>query len=284
MDTNSSMQSGCSVAPNIKPSPKSVSVNGVTISRAAIARETQNHPASKPIDAWQAAARALVIRELLLQEARRIAIKALPLTDEAGRRETDDEALVRALVEKEVATPEASEAECRRYYERNKNRFRSPNLYEVRHILVPAAPGNVAAREQGRVLAEILISDLHQDRSKFAAIAEQVSACPSARTGGSLGQIGPGQTVPEFEKALLTMPEGIVAPAPVETRYGFHVVLVERRVAGHELSFEAVQKLIFEWLNEKVQRTAVRQYISLLAGRAEIVGVELDSSRSPLVQ
>lgn len=284
MDTASSLQTGCSAAPSIKPISKTVSVNGITISRAAIARETQNHPASKPIEAWQAAARALVIRELLLQEAQRIAIKPRPLTDEVGRRETDEEALVRILVEQEVATPEASEAECRRYYERNKNRFRSPDLHEVRHILIPAAPDDAVAREQGRVLAEVLISDLQQEPAKFAAIAKQVSACPSARTGGSLGQIGPGQTVPEFEKALLAIPEGIIAPVPVETRYGFHIVLMERRIPGRELPFGAVQTLILEWLNEKVQRTAVRQYISLLAGRSEIVGVELDSSKSPLVQ
>ena len=46
-------------------------------SRSAIARETQNHPAAKPIDAWLAAARALVVRELLLQEARRLGIEAV---------------------------------------------------------------------------------------------------------------------------------------------------------------------------------------------------------------
>src|SRR5512143_4313507 len=43
--------------------PAAVSVNGVVIPRDAIAREVQNHPSSKPIEAWQSAARALVIRE-----------------------------------------------------------------------------------------------------------------------------------------------------------------------------------------------------------------------------
>ena len=51
--------------------PVTVSVNGVSIARDAIVREMQHHPAPKPIAAWQQAARALVIRELLLQEARR---------------------------------------------------------------------------------------------------------------------------------------------------------------------------------------------------------------------
>ena len=65
-----------------------VSVNGVNIPHDAIARETQYHPASKPIAAWQAAARALVVRELLLQEARRLGVAAIPSSDVSGRRGT----------------------------------------------------------------------------------------------------------------------------------------------------------------------------------------------------
>jgi peptidyl-prolyl cis-trans isomerase C len=49
-----------------------VTVNGVTIAHDLISREAQNHPSPKPIDAWRAAARALAVRELLLQEARRL--------------------------------------------------------------------------------------------------------------------------------------------------------------------------------------------------------------------
>ena len=61
----------CSVT-NTLPKPKTISVNGKVIPREVIAREVQNHPAEKPILAWQAAARALVVRELLLQESERL--------------------------------------------------------------------------------------------------------------------------------------------------------------------------------------------------------------------
>ena len=112
----------CSVTHTL---PKSISVNGVVIAREVIAREVQNHPAEKPILAWQAAARALVVRELLLQEARRLGIEAEPLRDPEGRFETPEEAAMRALVEREVVTPEPDEAACRRFYEQNRARFRS---------------------------------------------------------------------------------------------------------------------------------------------------------------
>src|SRR6185369_918760 len=88
------------------PKPAAVSVNGITIARDAIQREMQNHTAGKPIAAWQQAARALAIRELLLQEARRLDIKAEPASDDEGRRETDEEAMIRGLIEREVAVPE----------------------------------------------------------------------------------------------------------------------------------------------------------------------------------
>ncbi|HEX4893461.1 MAG TPA: peptidylprolyl isomerase [Hyphomicrobiaceae bacterium] len=273
---------GCSVKPAISRKPATVSVNGVVISRAAIARETQNHPAAKPIEAWLAAARALVVRELLLQEAKRLAIAPEPVTDEAGRRETDEEALVRQLVEREVATPSADADVCRRYYETNPERFRSADLYEARHVLIAADPRDGDARAQAKAQAEIVLGEVQRDRGLFAGAAEAYSACPSGKTGGSLGQIGPGQTVPEFEAALARMAEGDIAL--VESRYGFHVVLLERRIPGRELPFDLVKDRIAAWMEERVRRTAIRQYISILAGRATVTGIDLGATQSPLVQ
>ncbi|MCU0886070.1 MAG: peptidylprolyl isomerase [Beijerinckiaceae bacterium] len=269
---------GCTVKPVLAAKPKTISVNGIEITRAAISRETQNHPATKPIEAWQAAARALVVRELLLQEARRIALEPEPVSDEDGRRETDEEALVRGLVEREVVTPRADEATCRRYYEQNRRRFTSPTLHEVSHILLPHDAHEV------EVLATAILTALADDPKAFEAMAMLNSVCPSKTTGGNLGQIGPGQTVPEFEDALASLPVGTVAPEPVRTRFGLHIVKVERRIEGRELPFEMVRERIATWLDEKVQRTAIQQYISILAGKASIVGLEINASPSPLVQ
>jgi len=276
--------SGCTVRPAITPSPKIVAVNGTVIPRAAIARETQNHPAARPIEAWQAAARALVVRELLLQEARRLGLAPTPATDAEGRRETDEEALVRGLVEREVRTPEAGEDACRRYHASNRQRFRTPELHEVRHILFAAPPDDAKGRIEAMTSAEAVIATLQQEPGAFAALAAAHSACPSREVGGSLGQIGPGQTVPEFERALPALPLGEVAPAPVETRYGAHVVFVERRIAGRELPFEVVHPRIATWLGERVRHAAIRQYIGILAGRAEITGITMAGHDSPLVQ
>lgn len=281
------MQAGsrdCSIKPAITTKQHPIRVNGVVISRAAIARETQNHPASKPIDAWLAAARALVVRELLLREARRLQMVPHPIVDGEGRRETDEEALVRALVEIEVKTPTADESACRRYYDANRKRLRTPDLYEVRHILLAAASGRSEDRRLAHQRADAIIAALKRDPSAFGDFARHQSACPSAQAGGNLGQIGPGQTVPEFERALATSPVGEPAPEPVETRYGFHVIRVDRRIDGRDLPFEMVRSRIAHWLDQKVRRVAIRQYIGMLAGRAEIAGITIDASASPLVQ
>ncbi len=263
--------------------PVPVSVNGVPISAGDIARETQHHASSDPDESWMLAARALAIRELLTQEADRLGVVAEPIDDGEGRRETPDEARLRALMEREVVVPRAGEAECRRYYERNRGKFRSPDLCEVAHILVAAAPGKADARAAARQTAQALIDDLGGRPGEFAALAAAHSDCPSSRHGGNLGQIGPGQTVEEFERALRGMAVGAVHPQPVETRYGLHVVRLDRRVEGRDLPFDLVRSRIAEYLDEAVRRRALQQYVSVLAGRATVTGVDLAGS-GPLVQ
>lgn len=264
--------------------PVPVSVNGVAIPSAAIVRETQHHQASDPDAAWQLATRALAIRELLMQEAERLTIDAQPIDDGEGRSETPEEARLRALLEREVVVPRADEAACRRYYESNRRRFRSPDLFEAAHILFPAAAGDAAARAVARQAAAALIGELQQKPDSFAAAAALHSACPSAQHGGNLGQIGPGQTVAEFESALAAMVPGIVHGEAVETRYGFHVVRLDRRIDGEMLPFDLVRERIAEYLDEAVHRRALQQYVSILAGRAEITGVDLGAANGPLVQ
>lgn len=266
---------GCDLkTTKIDAKPRAVSVNGITIPRGDIARETQNHEAKTPIDAWKKAARALAIRELLRQEAARLDIVAGPLIDADGRRETAGEAAMRALIDHEVQVPTADEETCRRYYMQNSSKFYSSALYAPRHILIAASPKDMDARLVAKAEAERVAELVAAHLDRFAVLAEAHSACPSKQVGGALGQIGPGQTVREFEAALTQMEPGGV-PAVVETRYGFHVVLLDQKIAGRELPFELVHQRIAEYLDETVRRRAMRQYVEILASRAVITGIDL---------
>jgi peptidyl-prolyl cis-trans isomerase C len=271
----------CSIHADLANAPRTrVAVNGVVIPRDAIAREAQNHPAQSPVAAWQEAARALVIRELLLQEAGRLEVTAAPETDAEGRCETHEEAKIRALFAQEAQTPEPDEETCNRYYQQNRGRFRSPDIYEAAHILIAARRNDAEAYDRARNTAQTLLSILEAEPSRFAELAEEHSDCPSSQSGGNLGQITAGQTTPEFEKALLALDAGTMAPAPVETRYGVHILRLDRRIAGGELPFHLVREKIARHLATRVRLVAAAQYVARLAAGAKIEGIELPAPAS----
>ena len=259
-------------------------INGVPISEDAIAAEAQNHPASNPDEAWSSAAEALAIKTLLLAEADRLDIPAAELSDDTGRMLAPDDARIEALLEQEVQTPEADEETCRRFYERNIERFTSPDLAEASHILFAARPEDEDAYAKAIQSAEDCIGELQDHPERFADMAEVRSACPSAKQGGNLGQLGPGQTVDEFDTFLFNLEEGQLCPVPVKTRYGVHVLKVGRKIARQTLPFDAVRTKIADYLEEASWRRAVAQYVAILAGQAEIEGVALAAVDNPLVQ
>lgn len=270
----------CSVRDAILPKKRiEVAVNGIAIPRDRIAREIQNHPAETPIKAWSAAAQSLVIRELLLQEVKRLGVVATARDDGQGRRETEDEASIRALIEQEVVTPAADIETCRRYYEQNRQRFRSADIYEAAHILLPAMQNNPQAYARARESAAALIAQLQEKPELFSDLVRAHSACPSRAQGGNLGQISSGQTTPEFERALATLAPGAMTCEPVATRYGFHVIRLDRRIEGRELPFEMVAESIADYLTDNVRRRATAQYIARLVSRSTITGVDMPGAQ-----
>lgn len=259
------------------PLQPDVVVNGETIPARDIASEAQNHPAppGKPGRAWMAAARALAVRTLLLQEARTLGITPEPREVAPGRRETADEALIRAVIEARIAPAPPDEAACRAVYDRDPGRFRAPTLYAAAHILLPAAPDDAAARASARTLAAALCTELAGDPGAFDRLARSHSACPSREAGGRLGQVLAGETVPEFEAALDALAPGAITPAPVATRYGFHVIRLDARAEGAVLPFDRVSGQIADMLEKAAWALAARRLVADLVARAEISGVDL---------
>lgn len=100
-----------------------VSVDGVRIEEADIAREVQHHEGASIEEARAAAARALVIRHLLLARAKACGLTPLPEQDALGRWESDEEALVRQVLEVEAPPARPTTEECRRVYEARRAMF-----------------------------------------------------------------------------------------------------------------------------------------------------------------
>ncbi|MGL4540900.1 MAG: hypothetical protein ACRCUI_00145, partial [Polymorphobacter sp.] len=116
------------------PAAAPVFVDGIEIAEEAIAAEAQNHAAESGPEARATAARALVIRHLLLARAATIGLVADPETDADGRREVESEALVRQLLALEAEPAVPSRDECQRYWRTHPLAFTAPAIFEASHI------------------------------------------------------------------------------------------------------------------------------------------------------
>lgn len=266
--------------PVIPPPPSfgEVIVNGVEIAPEAIAQEIQHHPAPDAETAWVEAARALAVRELLLQEARRMGLNPDPEADEAGRTEAEDDTLVRMLLEEEVQPARAGEEECRRYYEANIQRFRTPDLFEAAHILIEPEGADAGAWTAAEARARAIVADVGDDPAKFAAAARAFSGCASAQQDGSLGQIRRGELVPAVQSGIEALRDGETGPEPVRSRFGWHVLRLQRRIPGRTIPFEAACDKIADMLEARSWSVEAARYVAELARRGRVEGVLIDGA------
>jgi len=87
---------------------------------------------------------------------------------------------------------------------------------QARHILVDS---------------EEKCNDLKQqiaEGADFADVARDNSSCPSGKTGGDLGEFGPGQMVKEFDEVVFNREVGVVH-GPVKTQFGYHLLEITNR-------------------------------------------------------
>ncbi len=248
----------------------SISVGDRVITETEVAREMQHHRSSNPHQARADAARALVVRSLLNQEAARL---GLPETVEPEAKETIEEACMRVLIDREVSVPVISDADKRRYFEANRERFHAPDQVNARHILLAAAPDDIDGRLKARTLGDELIAQLREVPERFAEFAQKHSDCPSKEVGGDLGPISRGQTTPEFDRQLFMLKQGL-AGCTVESRYGHHVVFVDAINKGELIDLEQVDTLISDYLEIQSRQQAIQHYLLSLEARFPVQGME----------
>lgn len=252
-------------------------VNGEVVPHAVVAAEVQNHaaPKGKPGIAWRKAANAVAMRTLLLQEARRRGLVAEPAEVGPGRYETEEEALIRGLLEAAVTIGRPTEEEIRAEWARDPARFRAPPLWEASHILCACDPRDEGAKAAAQARAQALLTELVARPGDFARLATSQSECGSRESGGALGQLGPGDTVPEFEAALRGLAEGAMTAEPVLTRHGWHIIRMDAVAEGAVLPFETVRPKIAAALEKAAWARAARSFADGLVASAEIAGADL---------
>ncbi len=191
------------------------------------------------------------IRSRLVERARSLGLEA-----------DTEEALLDALLEREVEVVPPTPEECRRWYDEHPEACRSSDMVEADHILfavterVPLA----ALRER----AQQVLDELQLAPERFAQRAAECSNCPSAQIGGNLGQLTRNDVVPEFWQAIAPAEASGLLPRLIETRYGLHIVRVARRAEGRLLPFDAAQAQIMARLAERKLQQALRDYAHAL--------------------
>jgi peptidyl-prolyl cis-trans isomerase C len=194
-----------------------------------------------------------------------------------GRTEVEEDAIIAALLDQAIEPDLPSDEECRRYYEARRDRFRTPDLFEVSHILVEPEGDGEAAWSEAEGRARLIAGEVGDDPAAFAEAAREFSACPSSRQDGSLGQVRRGDLVPQIQAAVEALTPGRTMQEPVRSRFGWHVLRLQRRIDGQVLPFKAVHSKVAEMLAARSWTVASTRYVAALAARAEIEGITIEA-------
>lgn len=150
------------------------------------------------------------------------------------------------------------DAEIETFYSENPHYFTSEAQVQASHILVDSE-----ARAQ-EILAEI------ESGMAFADAAAQYSSCPSSQQGGDLGMFSKGQMVPEFEAAAFELKLNEISK-PVQTQFGYHLILKSGEQAGGVQPLEQVKPQIGHQLLIQKQNSA---YITKVESLKEKYNIE----------
>ncbi|GAB6068328.1 peptidylprolyl isomerase [Methylothermus subterraneus] len=231
-------------------------VNGVPISRLALdyvkAEISRGNPEAKIDIPEDKLIEELINRELLKQEAVQ---KQLPRQPEVAERVRYTQRIVlsQAEIEDFFKTHPITEDQLKAEYDRLVGAM-NQNEYKARHILV-----------KEREKAEEIIKQLDQGKD-FSELAKKHSIDPAASQGGDLGWFVPQQMVQPFADAVIALEKGQYTKQPVETQFGWHVILLEDTRQKTPPPFEQVKPQI-EML---LKRKRVQEHIQELKQKANI--------------
>ncbi|TIO39827.1 MAG: peptidylprolyl isomerase, partial [Mesorhizobium sp.] len=131
----------------------------------------------------------------------------------------------------------------------------------ARHILVKS-------KEE----ADAIIKQL-DGGADFQKLANEHTSDPSGKTsGGDLGWFGPGQMVPEFDKAVFALAVGKYTEQPVQSQFGWHVIQVEDKRAKQPPAFDQVK--------DQARQAVIRdKYIALVKSLRAEAKVEISDEK-----
>jgi len=228
-------------------------VNGedITLGHMILARETLPAQYQQlPADVlYKAILDQLIQQTALKQELNGEVPRAIQLT-----LDNETRSLLASQVIETVMRNAATEDALREAYDTTYSTGDGGDEFHAAHILV----------ETQEEAAEI-VTELEQG-ADFSKLAKARSTGPSGPSGGDLGWFGLGRMVPEFETAVLDMRAGEFSQ-PVQTQFGWHVILLNERRKVAAPKFEEVRGQ----LEQQVQQNAIEEHVNKLTAHADII-------------
>lgn len=195
---------------------------------------------------------------------------------------------------KELGSSNVSDAEAKRFYNQNIDKFKHPERVRASHILISVNPEEITeivksdaknkslddTAIKAKVNEEIqareakanqLLAEVKKDPSKFAKVAKENSEdTTSAVKGGDLGFFNAKEMVPEFSKAAFSMKPNTISDKPVKTQYGYHIIMVTDRAAASVTPFEKAKPDIKGYLENQKQLEMLDNLTESLKKNAKI--------------
>jgi len=198
------------------------------------------------------------------------ALSTMNLTEADLRFQFERDLAIRKLLDDQIGDKVAvSEKESKAYYDNNLESFKKPEQVRASHILIKVDPGAEEAKKaEARTKIESVQAKLKKGED-FGALAKEYSEGPSGPKGGDLGFFGRGQMVKPFEEAAFSMKPG-QGSGMVETRFGYHLIMVAERTPESTLSYEEVKDRLEQYLKQQKVQEAIAAYVETLQGKAKI--------------
>lgn len=196
------------------------------------------------------------LKEQMGEEEFKKCMEEYKLTEEDIREQIYFQMLQEKLYDQVVSDVEVSDSQVKEYYEKNQE---SLEKIMVRHILFMAEEGKASEEDKNKALerAEEVIAKLEKG-ADFAELAKEYSEEPGAeQSGGLIPQFITRNSplVQPFLEAAFLLDEGQYSKEPVKTRYGYHVIKVDKKKESYEELKDEIKTSLLELKqNEKFSK------------------------------
>jgi peptidyl-prolyl cis-trans isomerase C len=202
-------------------------------------------------------------------------LKENGLTEAEIRSEMKKNIIIDTLLEKEIVGKiQIDDADVKKFYDDNKERFQVPDQVRASHILlkIKAQEGTPEAdkesKENKAKLAAIR-KDIIDKKKDFATAAKEFSDCPSKDKGGDLGFFSKDRMIPEFTKVAFSLKPGTISE-PFKTNFGYHIMMVADKRTAHQRSYDEVKGDIKQVLIRQKSGIKVQEYVENIKKNAKI--------------